>query len=64
MNVKVNTLLVRALAELADAELAYRNLYIKHGDGGGRVVGEAWDRLTRAGDHAREILELARVRVT
>lgn len=61
---KPNTLLVRALEELAAAELAYRDLYNKHGDGGDRGVGVAWDRLTRAGNHAREIIELARVRVT
>lgn len=61
---KPNTLLVRALQELADAELAYRDRFNAHTAARLPAVAPEWDRLRLAGDHAREIIELARVRVT
>ena len=52
------TRLTDALAELAEAEQAYRYVHDCTGDSGKLVVGRAWDNLRRKGDAARRLLQI------
>lgn len=59
---KINTLLVRALEELAGAEHNLRGLSEAGADA--PILARASNRLAAAGNHAREIIQLAKLRVT
>lgn len=59
---KANTLLVRALEILAKAERRLRGAVACNA--GDNEIAIAFDELRAAGNHARKIIELAKVRVT